>query len=769
MYEYIRFGKAIKVCVMPLQLILMKNRSFVERWLIKIRFFSLWILSLGCLVVMNAGQSWAAKSYTITQLTDNTFLDRGSLIHDGQVTWSGFPDNKPEIYFYSGGNVTTIPTRTPTNNYFNGYPNDIDNGQIVWAGNDGHTVDIYLYDGTQVKKISVDNLGNNIYPQLHNGQITWESSNEILYHNGYQVIQLTNNGADFLPRIHNGQIAWFGWFGSYGFQPEIFFYDGDKILHLTELDYYGTYPEIDNGQVTWTGVSGNSTDAEIFLYRGTLPPEQITHNNFNDFWPKIHGGQIVWHGWDGNDWEIYFYDGSQPIVQVTDNNLDDVSPKIHNGQIVWHGWDGNDWEIFLDDGTHAPEQLTNNDFFDGGLDIHNGQLTWTGYDGQDYEIFLATPAVKIPLGKTNFPSMAKTEFYRIYVPTRWGGRLTVSTDSGHVELYYPDTQTAVAGPDNNLIYEIPFEDALGNPVDNHGWYYVKHTGSANYTISNEFVQDGESYRPWNFWYYPYAPQGDPAKNLYGVGGALAKYDSLFGASARDQEELSHGSGASWEGHCWGGVVASILLPQPEDTVYGLFSQEEIEGLVTKLADTNAAGEAVIEGIPATDIDNNPLKPMLGADDTDKFVGDFHKGLVKYFRIGVGEERKKMPLQSNLRDSDGIDPNQVWNHAIYKYSSIMEESKEGIEDIVKVTTTIYANDDVFPSDNILDRTETYVYKLRYTSDGEVDATFINQGQDWISTTGFAPYNLYFIEDSQFNNTHNLEVKKENVETLGIIFP
>lgn len=193
-----------------------------------------------------------------------------------------------------------------------------------------------------------------------------------------------------------------------------------------------------------------------------------------------------------------------------------------------------------------------------------------------------------------------------------------------------------------------------------------------------------------------------------------------------------------------------------------FNQEEAEGLVTKLADTDADYETIVAGIPA-------IKPKEGIDETDEYAGEFHKGLVDYLRIR--EERKQKPLQSNLRDPNGEDPKAVWNHAIYKYSSVMEEAEEGEEDIIKIITTIYANTDVFfPSNNIIDRKETYAYKLKYTPEGEVYRKFTEQ--DWISATGFAPYNLWFIESSWFDGLgelYNPEVKKENVEKLGVDFP
>lgn len=65
---------------------------------------------------------------------------------------------------------------------------------------------------------------------------------------------------------------------------------------------------------------------------------------------------------------------------------------------------------------------------------------------------------RIPLGGTKeFKDVIGSKFYRIYIPTRWGGELTVSITNGWLELYYPDISTKIAGPDTTVTYTIPFE------------------------------------------------------------------------------------------------------------------------------------------------------------------------------------------------------------------------------------------------------------------------------------------------------------------------
>jgi len=371
---------------------------------------------------------------------------------------------------------------------------------------------------------------------------------------------------------------------------------------------------------------------------------------------------------------------------------------------------------------------------------------------------------KIPLGKSLSITDPDIEFYSIYIADRYGGELTVTATGGTIELYSPDPYTKVANVFTQINYQVPFNQ--------FGWHYVKiiDRGSIS-NISNTFVQTGEaSYRPWNFWYWPLKKSDDnPQLNLYGEGGALAKYDTLFGTQARSYEEYWWGgyvnrrTGIEWDsgdGHCWGASIASILLPQPKDIVYHSLSNDEMEGLVSELADTKAICEKIVSDVP-------PIKPRPGRDEADKFISKIHVGLVAHLLLN--ENQNNRPLQSNLRDFNGNNPNAIWNHAIYKFESNMKESEDGKEEIIEISTILYSNCDFFPppTDNTTARIDTYVYKLGYTVEGEISRDFTDQ--DWISATGFALDNLWYVKKSSFNNSANLKLTKENVNKIGINLP
>ncbi len=79
----------------------------------------------------------------------------------------------------------------------------------------------------------------------------------------------------------------------------------------------------------------------------------------------------------------------------------------------------------------------------------------------------------------------------MYVPTRFGGNLTVKASAGRVE--------AITGPDGRP--RLNGED-VGN--DAHGWYTFRILDAEGpYTVTTEFVQVGQAARmPWNFYYWP---------------------------------------------------------------------------------------------------------------------------------------------------------------------------------------------------------------------------------------------------------------------------
>ena len=98
----------------------------------------------------------------------------------------------------------------------------------------------------------------------------------------------------------------------------------------------------------------------------------------------------------------------------------------------------------------------------------------------------------VPLGGS-LTGQKGDKYFGVYVPTRFGGVLTVKSTSGKV-----------AGDQGPRRPERKNGEEVGN--DKHGWYTFKVAGPEKdkpYTVETTFVQVGQSTRqPWNFYYWP---------------------------------------------------------------------------------------------------------------------------------------------------------------------------------------------------------------------------------------------------------------------------
>src|SRR4051794_37214126 len=91
----------------------------------------------------------------------------------------------------------------------------------------------------------------------------------------------------------------------------------------------------------------------------------------------------------------------------------------------------------------------------------------------------------LPLGK-EVGAEAGDRFFAVYVPTRLGGKLTITTGAGEVG--------AISSPHGRAIAN---GQELGTSAQ--GWYTLEVTGATQpYKISASLVQSGQSMRrPWN--------------------------------------------------------------------------------------------------------------------------------------------------------------------------------------------------------------------------------------------------------------------------------
>ena len=425
----------------------------------------------------------------------------------------------------------------------------------------------------------------------------------------------------------------------------------------------------------------------------------------------------------------------------------------------------------------------------------------------------------VPLGGT-LTGQTGDRYFGVYVPTRFGGNLTIIPSSGEVE--------EITGPDNK-----PKRNGEEIGDDQQGWYRFKVVNAeegSTYSVETKFVQVGQSKRlPWNFYYWPtksdaihepwaggnarvdtmrvlgddilvatpggyIAPGQDIVRagpnglletpvaagdtstwfpNLYddmtfrGEDGTLfatpsplLKYDQLFNSSARNWEAANSQNQdiQRWPGHCLGGAVASIMLNEPNPAPGSGMSKDELKGMWAELGENHYNHQI---GDYAIDIPPGP--PRRGFDSTDQFVPRFHNMLETHIR------GNKQNLLGNLR---AFPPRgtmgEVWNHGIGKYTAIYHAVPGKGERSVRLEVELQANS----GSNLNEgdpkpRLVKYEYILVYGLDGKVDQTNLTTA-DWISVGGeamFCPLNMLEVSQTRWAG-HNPYVTEDKIRQIDM---
>lgn len=423
----------------------------------------------------------------------------------------------------------------------------------------------------------------------------------------------------------------------------------------------------------------------------------------------------------------------------------------------------------------------------------------------------------VPLGGVLRDQMDDRHF-GVYVPTRYGGELTIKTTSG--------TVTGITGPDGK-------ERQNGQEVgqNQQGWYtFSVKEATQPYTVETKFIQVGQSARkPWNFYYWPtksdaihepwaggnarvdtMRPFGDdemvatpggyiaPGQDivragpngiletpvapgddstwfpneyddlffrgadgtLYQTPAPMLKYDQLFNSSARSWEAANSQNKdiQRWPGHCLGGAVASILLNEPVPAPNSGLTKDELKALWAELGENHYNHQI---GDFANDIPPGPPRP--GYDECDHSVAKFHNMLEQHIR---GE---RINLLANLR---AFPPrgtvNEVWNHGVGKYTAEYHDVPgKGLRTVrLKVTLEANTGSSLNGQDD-KPRIVTYEYILVYGLDGRVDLTN-TMGCDWIAVGGeamFVPLNILQVVQTRWAG-HNPFVTLENVRSIDV---
>jgi len=429
----------------------------------------------------------------------------------------------------------------------------------------------------------------------------------------------------------------------------------------------------------------------------------------------------------------------------------------------------------------------------------------------------AEQVVAVPLGGS-LEAREGEHYYGVYIPTRFGGELTVKASEGKVEdIKGPNGAARTNGQDVGL--------------DQQGWFTFKVAGAKKpYRVETQFVQKAQSARkPWNFYYWPtkadslhepwaggnarvdtyelkgddvrvYSPGGyiEPGKDIVLAGrngllettpaegddatwfpnlyddlfwlgpkntmfqtpSPLLKYDQLFGTSARIWEAVNTQNTdiSRWPGHCLGGAVASLFFNDPVPAPGTGMTKDELKALYAELGENHLNHRI---GDYATDIPAGPPRP--GPDPTDWKVSRVHAMLETHIR---GE---RIALLSNMRafPPRGTEA-EVWNQAVYMYNAEYKAIPGRGPRAVQITMELHANSgSSLNGQDEKDRVVNYQYNLVYGLDGRVDETN-PAAADWISVGGealYAPLNVLQVVESAWQG-HNPYVTIDKVRSLDL---
>ena len=293
---------------------------------------------------------------------------------------------------------------------------------------------LYTFAQAEVKIIGD---GDSIwsYPQISNGQVTWQTSGLIFDSNGLaswrdrlwfyngapQPTLLAASGLmsfSFNPSLDRGQVVWNESAMSYdnngrlvSSNQEIFSYINGNRLQITNnllydptnafTVYQNSSPCVSNGQIVWQACApvykkddnGNDYlvgwDNAIFLCNNDgmsltklvdmLVDPSAGGDNSSCYSPQIDNGFVVWQERTSSG-EYVLHSSNKAQLSINGYYL--YAPSISSGQAVWQGYDGITYQIYLYDG-NTTTQITSGTVGSYDPHISNGKVVWES-NGQIY-------------------------------------------------------------------------------------------------------------------------------------------------------------------------------------------------------------------------------------------------------------------------------------------------------------------------------------------------------------------------------------------------
>ncbi|REK09445.1 MAG: hypothetical protein DWQ37_18585 [Planctomycetota bacterium] len=269
---------------------------------------------------------------TVTQLTENSDLDREAEVSDLGIVWERGNSSAREIIFYDG-------SETPlTSNAVSDDNSSLSDERLSWEQGDGAAVEVWTWDGVNPPS----NLSNlpaviDLQPYAEGNNTVWVSGSvpnrQVRFFNGTSTSIIgTSTFSIEDPRSDGDHVVWEGFKQSGNNQREIYYYNGSTVQLVTNDNVFDFDPQVEGNTVVWWSLNLGVSQVKMWRDGVTTQLSAGTRNRN----PQISNGNVVWYGFDGNDEEIFLWNGYKTI-QITDNDYDDMRPQISGNHIVWVG------------------------------------------------------------------------------------------------------------------------------------------------------------------------------------------------------------------------------------------------------------------------------------------------------------------------------------------------------------------------------------------------------------------------------------------------
>ncbi|MBV8606788.1 MAG: hypothetical protein JO034_04915 [Singulisphaera sp.] len=429
----------------------------------------------------------------------------------------------------------------------------------------------------------------------------------------------------------------------------------------------------------------------------------------------------------------------------------------------------------------------------------------------------------VPLGGTLADQSGDRPF-GIYIPTRFGGVLTIKTTSGTVgPIIGPDGKERLNGQ------ELGLNQPAGQ--EHQGWYTFTVTEATEpYTVETTFVQVGQSARkPWNFYYWPtkadaihepwaggngrvdtMRPYGDDVL-VATPGGYIAPGQDIVRAGSNGLLEtpVAPGDDSTWFPNLYddltfrGADGTLYQTPSPMLKYDQLFytSARNWEAANSQNQDIQRWPGHCLGGAVASILLNEPT-PAPGSGLTrDELKGLWAELGENHFNHRIGDYANEMPagpprpgpdecdqsaprfhgmLERHIRGEQIIllgnlrafpprgTPNEVWNHGVYKYTAQFHAVPGKGPRAVRLEVEVLANSgSCLNGQDDKPRTVSYEYVVVFGLDGLVDQTN-PWSADWISVKGdamYCPLNILQLVGTTWQG-HNPMITEANVRSLDL---